>query len=1104
MNFSIKFFLSQFFLLFFLASFLFAYSSTTQVERKIADDGSLDISSQRSAFEIWAELQESATKFSARAVNVDGNLTVGNLPAGVTWGAEKEASSGLITRVMGPSANQMKQFVQALPENQRREFLRDFLHNYVKDANGYRTYRKDGVVYDLARDVVDVDGNSRAIDLSGLRGINYLEAELDVLDERFAHFLSLTDERPLSFIKPSVRMKLFKGRLPGLSSGLFHITNAFRNSPNYSSWTPLFGKPQRYIMNAHNTSVGWEINFNPVATYGEFEEFVYWFRSELENAGKLFQAPGHQRMVFRQHPNLNRAGLAELYRAIQALIVVDGIKGKTGIERASFKSVLSDEMIKELRSGRGVIRLEGNRFGEDTLAVEFRAGTKDIRLARFLQTSLAARVAANEFDDLAQIDSYALYRSYSDISPENIARRFNVSLEVANQAFENLRSARVFAGYQIPFWQWESEGLPFMSRDKKELIRGMTKDFVEQVAALSNNDVDFEKNVRASLREWIKATNLSEDLHNYIRPKRSAQMTNDILQFYPHNFNIRHGVSSLTDELLNTNRFGEIDFDLERVIVSESLENPNFGRQALYDHLLSRGHQLEDPSVIDGVWRAHQLTDVEARREKASLIGQASNNFPDGMVDVNRIDLGIEYSGRMPLRLRADYSVDRLANDQRAWIMTHSDLTQQERTELIRRIADDLRVELNGQGQAQRVVDANGHGHGLDIAYEIRDAQNRKWVVEWDGISRSYTSAGTIIPESARGGSIELVTPKFVPTADEMRAVFNVFHQNNILPQLRSGGGHINVDLAAFENNPRALARFISLFNEHRGIISLMFQRINRLRNAEAIDISSNLARTLADFNGSEQDLKQLLYNERYFNTRYGRKTRYLQLDMSAYFQDVIPAEFITEDFDIKSPTQPWRRQFRVDPNIRKAEFRLFNAPRTAVESALQIRLVRALLHKAINEDGPLSGSVQRVDHQAYLANPERAYQDLERMARELQLNPNDFRPAVAEGLSETDIATRSQFFVPLSEKLRLNPRQPGWSQAVGARSADQALSSEGRQWVFGAADQLNTMDHQHYIQSVRQAEQIRANIIPERVIQGRFRRTQSCIDLMSPFLRAN
>jgi hypothetical protein len=222
---------------------------------------------------------------------------------------------------------------------------------------------------------------------------------------------------------------------------------------------------------------------------------------------------------------------------------------------------------------------------------------------------------------------------------------------------------------------------------------------------------------------------------------------------------------------------------------------------------------------------------------------------------------------------------------------------------------------------------------------------------------------------------------------------------------------------------------------------------------------------------------------------------------MSSYFQDVIPEEFITEDFDIKSPTDPWRRQFRVDPNIRKAEFRMFNAPRDAAESALQIRLVKSMLSKALNEDGALSGTVQKVDHVAYFKDTDKAYSDLQKMCDDLGLSIDDYRPAVAEGISDTDLASRSIFFETLDQKLAVHPKQPTWGQAVDARSADDALGSEGRHWSAGPADQTNTMTHAERIRAIEQADAARANIVPDRVVPGQFRRTDSCLDAVGPFI---
>jgi len=964
----------------------------------------------RTAYSVYADLQESATSFNAKALLVNGDLAIDGMEGGVTWGAEKEASSGLITRIMTPPGSDLKSLVDNLPEENRKEFLKDWFNNYFKSANGYRTWKNDeGVTIDYARDITDGDGVAKTIDIESLR-FEPEAASLEELQAKWVQFVDMTEDKPLSFMKPSVRMKLFKGQLPGLSDSY----NLKPNNYGYSSWTATFGQAQKYIRDAHGhgggRGGGWEINFLPLNTYGEFEEMVMWFRTNLKNAGKLFQAPGHQRMVFRIHPNLDEARLAETYRMIQALIVVDGIQGKTGIEKANYKSVQSDTSIAGLRTGRGVIRLEGPAWAEDTHGVEFRAGTKDIRAARFYQTVLAARVATNDFSGLTEIGSYALYDG-ENYTASALATRFNIEESIAQSAIDKLSRAGIKSSFTLPFWKWEDEGLSWLSPTKKKFISSLTKDFIIQAADLPDENI--EATARSLMRSWTKSTKLGDEIRKYIKPKRMAESTNDLLHFSP----------------------------------------------------------------------------PEGRPVVANI------------VDVNNIDLGIEYSGKFPLALDAQYSDARLADNKKAWLQTRIDLSVEERKAVIKNVADDLLAELGGSGEAVEVIDAGGHGHGLEVAYEIRDSQNRKWVVEWDGIGRSYSPEGEIVEDSVRGGSIELVTPKFVPQVEEMEAVYRAFDKNNILPTIKHGGGHINVDLAAFENNPKALARFMSIFHEHRGVISLMFQYVNRLKSAEPIDISSDLSNSLKNFNGSEDDLKKLLYDEKYFNTRYGRKTRYNQLELSAFFQDVIPDEFVTDDFDINSPTDPWRRTFRVDPSIRKAEFRLFNAPRDPMESALQIRLVRAMLNKALNEESTLSGQVQKVDHVGYLKTPGRAYEDLEKLCDELGLSIDDYRPAVAEGLGDTDIATRSIFFETLDQKLVNHPIQRGWGEALSARTAENALVSEGRTWTPGPADELNTMTHEQRVQAATEGARQRGNITPVREVPGDFVRTDSCVDAAGAFL---
>lgn len=972
--------------------------------RSVADDGG-----PKTAYQAYGQLLEGGVGYEAKALLVDGEAIEG-MTGGVTWGSEKEASSALVTRVMTPPRSKIDSVVSGLSEENRKIFLKDFLSNYVKDANGYRTYLdENGTKIDLASDVVDIDGNAKTIPITELKAVDYENASLEVLEENFAKLMNATDDRPLTFIKPSVRMKFFKGNLPGLNgSGLKPSGYG-----GYTDWVPNFGSAQKYIENAHahggGRGGGWEINFKPLNSYGEHEEFVMWFRQSLKNAGKLFQAPGHQRMVFKKHPQLNKPKLAELFKAIQALIAVDGIKGGTGIERANYKQFHSDSTLESLNTSRGIIRLENNRWGSDNYGVEFRAGTKDIKLARVYQTALAARVATNDFSGMSDVGDWNLFDGRS-FTGQNLADRFGVEVEQGDKAIRALADAGVKNQYMICFMGWDDPNNPILKENKRKFIKSLTKDLIVQLAESEDTAT-----TRSLFKSWTKSTRLSQELRNYIIPPRvAAEGTGEFMRF-----------------------------------------SPPAGRQLV-----------------------------------------------SSITDVNNIDLGIEYSGKFPLMLDANYTPDKLADNKNAWLQTKVDMNPEERKAVIKKVAEDLLQELGGEGEATEIVDGGGHGHGLEVSYEIRDPQNRKWVVEWDGIGRSYAADGSIVEGSVRGGSIELVTPKFVPEEADVEAVYKAFDKNNIMPVVNAGGGHVNIDLAAFEGKPKQLARFMSIFHEHRGIISLMFQYESRLKSAEPIDISDALSRQLKNFEGSEDDLKKLLYNEGYFNTRYGRKTRYNQLDMSAFFQDVIPEDLITDDFDINSPTQPWRRTFRVDNRIRKAEFRLFNAPRDPYESALQVKLVRAMLSKALNEDDELSGVVQKVDHVGYTKNVGKAQADLQKMCDQLGLDVNDFRPSLAEGLSDTDLLTRSIFYETLDQKLANHPKQPGWGEAVTPRSNDAPVNSEGRQWTAGPRDELNTMTHEQRLAAATEAQRRRAAIVPERDFPGAFKRTDSCVDAAGVFIQ--
>jgi len=413
--------------------------------------------------------------------------------------------------------------------------------------------------------------------------------------------------------------------------------------------------------------------------------------------------------------------------------------------------------------------------------------------------------------------------------------------------------------------------------------------------------------------------------------------------------------------------------------------------------------------------------------------------------DVNAIDMGIEYTARFPLRYRTQHAAV-VENGKKVWVNTIYDLTREERAEAMNNVAKELSKKMGGTTPI--MSDAGGHGHGIGMDFHFKDGQGRGWRVEWDGINRNYQESGEMIESSIRGGHMEIVTPKYTPTAKETKALYEVLSEQGLLATgINAGGGHISIDLAAFEGRPKAMARFLSTFHENRGVMSLMFQSPNRMLSSEPTVISEKLSKALKNFNGSEEELKQLLYNEHYFNGRFGRKSQYSQLNMTGYFQDVIPAENIHADFDLKNDV--WRPNFDVNPKIRKMEFRMFNGPATEEESALQIKLVRAMLDHALNSEEELSGAVQTVDHAKYLEHPKDAYADVDHLCEQLKLDPKLYRPMVSKGLTDASTVMSSAEFKPWVEKTQSYQKlHDVWGEAVAARSKADGIKSSDRPWV--------------------------------------------------------
>ena len=73
------------------------------------------------------------------------------------------------------------------------------------------------------------------------------------------------------------------------------------------------------------------------------------------------------------------------------------------------------------------------------------------------------------------------------------------------------------------------------------------------------------------------------------------------------------------------------------------------------------------------------------------------------------------------------------------------------------------------------------------------------------------------------------------------------------------------------------------------------------------------------------------------------------------------------------------------------------------------------------------------------------------------------------------------------------------WGDAAAPRTTP--IGSTGREWTAGAADTQNTMTHESRVRAATEAESRRANIVPDRVVPGTFRRTDSCLDAVGPFI---
>ena len=71
---------------------------------------------------------------------------------GLTWGAEKEGSTSILTKVASPSGDTLREFVDTLSPENKALFLRDFFIHY----------RENGA-YSITEPVIDRHGDVKEI-----------------------------------------------------------------------------------------------------------------------------------------------------------------------------------------------------------------------------------------------------------------------------------------------------------------------------------------------------------------------------------------------------------------------------------------------------------------------------------------------------------------------------------------------------------------------------------------------------------------------------------------------------------------------------------------------------------------------------------------------------------------------------------------------------------------------------------------------------------------------------------------------------------------------------------------------------------------------------
>ena len=352
---------------------------------------------------------------------------------------------------------------------------------------------------------------------------------------------------------------------------------------------------------------------------------------------------------------------------------------------------------------------------------------------------------------------------------------------------------------------------------------------------------------------------------------------------------------------------------------------------------------------------------------------------PSGPVDVNNIDLGIEYSFRFPERIYSKTGADKRIGE----------------------MAANLQKWMGG-GTLEK-LEKGGHGHGLSVRYKLTDPKGRSWRIEWDGIKRTYEDG---VPKRPRGGHIEVPSPKFAPqTPEEINILYGAARELGLDPSRHAGGAHVNIDLAPlFAMEPkvgaRKMANFISFFESNRDMVAYIWEHPFRTRAAAPVDLTPSLVEKLNKFDGDWNELANLLYSEKYFNNYITRKPGYTQLNATAVMSPVVPEPY-QKTIDIKNPLETWFPAFGGKGKDR-VEFRLFDAQTSEYTAALQIKYVRALMDRALNTEGTvplLTDKFPAGSAAAWTADPKKYWEAFATHLIELGLDPKEYEPLFVQSV---------------------------------------------------------------------------------------------------------